>query len=64
MTKGSHGSTYGGNPLAMSVGLEVLKLISNKTFLSKVDKRARYFWKNLKKLENTCLLYTSDAADD
>ena len=22
MTKGSHGSTYGGNPLAMSVGLE------------------------------------------
>ena len=53
MTKGSHGSTYGGNPLAMSVGLEVLKIISNKTFLTKVDKTARYFWKNLKKLENT-----------
>ena len=53
MTKGSHGSTYGGNPLAMSVGLEVLKIISNKKFLSKVDKIARYFWKNLKKLENS-----------
>ena len=53
MTKGSHGSTYGGNPLAMSVGLEVLKVISNKTFLSKIDKTARYFWKNLKKLEST-----------
>ena len=53
MTKGSHGSTYGGNPLAMSVGLEVLKLISNKNFLLKVDKIARYFWQNLKKLENT-----------
>ena len=53
MTKGSHGSTYGGNPLAMSVGLEVLKIISNKTFLTKVDKIARYFWKNLKKLENS-----------
>ena len=53
MTKGSHGSTYGGNPLAMSVGLEVLKIISNKKFLSKVDKTARYFWKKLKKLENT-----------
>ena len=53
MTKGSHGSTYGGNPLAMSVGLEVLKVISNKTFLSKIDKTARYFWKNLKELENT-----------
>ncbi len=53
MIKGSHGSTYGGNPLAMSVGLEVLKLISNKKFLAKVDNIARYFWKNLKKLENT-----------
>ena len=53
MTKGSHGSTYGGNPLAMSVGLEVLKIISDKTFLLKVDKTARYFWKNLKKLENS-----------
>ena len=51
MTKGSHGSTYGGNPLAMSVGLEVLKIISNKKFLDKVDKVSRYFWKKLKELE-------------
>ncbi len=51
MSKGSHGSTYGGNPLAMSVGLEVLKIISNKKFLNRVDKLSRYFWKNLKKLE-------------
>jgi len=51
MTIGSHGSTYGGNPLAMSVGLEVLKIISNKNFLKKVDKISRYFWKNLKELE-------------
>ena len=51
MTKGSHGSTYGGNPLAMSVGIEVLKIISKKTFLKKVDRLSRYFWKNLKELE-------------
>ncbi len=51
MIKGSHGSTYGGNPLAMSVGLEVLKIISNKNFLSKVDKLSRYFWRELKVLE-------------
>ncbi len=51
MIKGSHGSTYGGNPLAMSVGLEVLKIVSNKTFLRKVDKVSRYFWKNLKEIE-------------
>ncbi len=52
MIKGSHGSTYGGNPLAMSVGLEVLKIISNKSFLKKVDKISRYFWLKLKNLES------------
>ena len=53
MKKGSHGSTYGGNPLAMSVGYEVLKIISNKNFLNKVDKVSRYFWKKLKDLEKS-----------
>ena len=52
MKQGSHGSTYGGNPLAMSVGLEVLKIISDKKFLKNVDKVSRYFWKKLKELEN------------
>ena len=52
MNKGSHGSTFGGNPLAMSVGTEALKIISKKTFLNKVDKLSRYFWIKLKKLEN------------
>ena len=52
MTKGKHGSTYGGNPLAVSVGREVLRIISNKKFLKNVDIISRYLWKNLKKLEN------------
>ena len=51
MTQGKHGSTYGGNPLAVSVGREVLKIISNKNFLKNVDLTARYLWNNLKKLE-------------
>ena len=51
MRKGSHGSTYGGNPLAMSVGLEVLNIVSKKTFLNNVDNLARYFWRHLKELE-------------
>tara|TARA_B100001287_G_C22670948_1_gene525254 strand:- start:465 stop:1637 length:1173 start_codon:yes stop_codon:yes gene_type:complete len=51
MNKGSHGSTYGGNPLAMSVGLEVLKIISKKSFLNRVEKLSRYFWNKLKELE-------------
>ena len=52
MTKGKHGSTYGGNPLAVSVGREVLKIVSEKNFLKNVDSISRYLWKNLKKLEN------------
>ena len=51
MTQGVHGSTYGGNPLAMSVGREVLKIISSKKFLKNVDNISRYFWEKLKKLE-------------
>jgi acetylornithine/N-succinyldiaminopimelate aminotransferase len=52
MLPGKHGSTYGGNPLAISVGSEVLKIINNKNFLKKVDFIGRYLWKNLKKMEN------------
>ncbi|MDC0058041.1 aspartate aminotransferase family protein [Pelagibacteraceae bacterium] len=52
MVKGKHGSTYGGNPLAVSVGREVLKIISNKNFLQNVDKISRYIWKKLKILES------------
>ena len=52
MTQGKHGSTFGGNPLAVSVGREVLRIISNKKFLKNVDSISRYLWKNLKKLED------------
>ena len=51
MTKGKHGSTYGGNPLAISVATEVIEIISNKNFLNSVDKNARYFWRKLKNIE-------------
>ena len=36
MTAGTHGSTYGGNPLACSVGAEVLKIVSEESFLASV----------------------------
>ena len=52
MTKGTHGTTYGGNPLAMAVGTAVIKEIMAKGFLEKVDKVARYLWVKLKQLEN------------
>ena len=53
MTQGTHGSTYGGNPLAISVGKAVLETLLKDDFLQKVDEVARYFWNKLKQLENT-----------
>lgn len=34
---GSHGTTYGGNPLAASVALKVLEIINTPTFLARVQ---------------------------
>ncbi len=36
MTAGTHGSTFGGNPLAMAVGNKVLEIISDEAFLQHV----------------------------
>jgi len=43
MTPGSHGSTFGGNPLAMSIGNAVLDIILKKNFLKDVKKKGEYF---------------------
>jgi len=39
MTAGSHGSTYGGNPLATAVGQAVIELMSQPGFLERVVER-------------------------
>jgi acetylornithine/N-succinyldiaminopimelate aminotransferase len=52
MIKGIHGSTFGGNPLAVSVGKAVLVEIISNNFLENVDIVARYLWAELKKLES------------
>ena len=50
MTVGTHGSTFGGNPLAMSVGNAVLDQIFKKGFLTSVKKLSKYFHSELNKL--------------
>lgn len=50
MTAGTHGSTYGGNPLACAVGSKVLDIISNKKFLSDVSQKAGSFRQKLESL--------------
>ena len=51
MTYGTHGSTFGGNPLAMSVGIAVLDEVSKKSFLKNVQKISAYFYSELYKLK-------------
>ncbi len=51
MIPGTHGSTFGGNPLAMSVGNVVIDIISNKKFLSNVKSLSKYFLSNLEKIK-------------
>ena len=51
MTPGSHGSTFGGNPLAMSVGNAVLDQIFKKGFLKNVQKSSKYFISELNKIQ-------------
>lgn len=40
MTAGTHGSTYGGNPLACAVGAQVMEIIAEDAFLSEVNRKA------------------------
>ncbi len=51
MTPGTHGSTFGGNPLAMSVGNAVLDQLFKKNFLKNVTKLSKYFLNELNKIK-------------
>ncbi|MEI2807749.1 aspartate aminotransferase family protein [Albidovulum sp.] len=50
MTVGSHGSTYGGNPLACAVGARVLGIVSDPAFLAAVNRKAGLFRQRLEAL--------------
>lgn len=50
MTSGTHGSTFGGNPLAMAVGNAVFDIISKKSFLKNIKNLSEYFFLNLNKI--------------
>ncbi|WP_108816354.1 aspartate aminotransferase family protein [Loktanella sp. Alg231-35] len=40
MTAGTHGSTYGGNPLACAVGAKVIEIVGDEAFLAEVNRKA------------------------
>ena len=51
MTPGTHGSTFGGNPLAMTVGNAVLDILFEKDFFKNVKKKGEYFDQGLNKIK-------------
>ena len=51
MTPGTHGSTFGGNPLAMAVGNTVMNIVSSKKFLNNVKNKSKYFFSQLYNLK-------------
>jgi acetylornithine/N-succinyldiaminopimelate aminotransferase len=52
MTAGTHGSTFGGNPLAMAVGNAVLDVVLAPGFLDRVRKMAILFRQRLAELKD------------
>jgi len=52
MTAGTHGSTFGGNPLAMAVGNAVLDVITAKGFLDRVKHNGLLFKQRLAELKD------------
>ena len=56
LTPGSHGTTMGGNPLAMASGLSMLNQIKKPSFLINVRKKGELFLNELKKLSSSDLI--------
>ena len=51
MTPGTHGSTFGGNPLAMAIGNTVIDMVSDKKFLNNVKNLSNHFFIKLNHLK-------------
>ncbi|KAF0174324.1 MAG: acetylornithine/N-succinyldiaminopimelate aminotransferase [Rhodobacteraceae bacterium] len=50
MVAGTHGSTYGGNPLGCAVGAAVMQIVSDEAFLDAVSQKAAQFRQGLEGL--------------
>ena len=50
MVAGTHGSTYGGNPLGCAVGARVMELVADPAFLAEVNRKAALFRQGLEGL--------------
>ncbi len=51
MSAGTHGTTYGGNPVACAGALEVVKRVADKDFLAQVVEKGDYIREQLSKMQ-------------
>jgi len=50
MGAGTHGSTYGGNPLGCAVGAKVMEIVADPAFLAEVNRKGALFRQGLESL--------------
>lgn len=51
LTKGTHGSTFGGNPIACAGGKAVIERVTSEGFLKEVEEKGKYFKEKLEAVE-------------
>ena len=51
-TPGSHGSTFGGNPLACACGVKALEILQRDDYPRLAREKGKYFMDGLKKIHN------------
>ncbi len=52
---GSHGSTFGGNPLGAAAAVKAIEVIQEEDFVENSREMGRYFRKELKKIDNSLI---------
>ncbi|AOM82979.1 acetylornithine transaminase [Salisediminibacterium beveridgei] len=52
-TPGTHGSTFGGNPLAATAALETVKIVKNESFLQSVKEQSDWFVNKLEQMASS-----------
>lgn len=58
MTPGTHGTTYGGNPLACAIAETALDIINTPEVLAGVEQRRQWFYEELEKINQSFPLFT------